>query len=287
MGVIGLLLPEVYSTSMGNRIFLLVILFTGSFYSQQHILVFANGYLGPKEDKIPRDNGVSLTRQSYWYEYDDTIINRFNPITPVYISGHHPLSTSPHRSKFRFACSYAFTRFIWFRCKNGFGLNTKPNPKGFLTRYENGKICGQNFIRFAADTFSTDPRKDTLDIVCHSMGYAYILGFLSQVDTIYNLGKILIISPETPNYMGYDWNRFQEVWQYGSNLGTEKPDAVCFQDGIAPQADLKNFDHLAPGKGGRVFVPKHTPRGFVFSHHLNWFDWFYSIDPGEYGYFTR
>jgi hypothetical protein len=71
---------------MGNRIFLLVILFTGSFYSQQHILVFANGYLGPKEDKIPRDNGVSLTRQSYWYEYDDTIINRFNPITPVYIS---------------------------------------------------------------------------------------------------------------------------------------------------------------------------------------------------------
>jgi len=272
---------------MGSKLVVTFILWTFLGYSQQHILVFSNGYLGPKKDKIPRDNGVTVKPQSYWYGYDDTIRNRFLPVTPVYISGHHPLKTSPHRSIFRFSCSYIFTRFIWFRSKRGFGLNTKPNPEGFLTRYENGKICGRNFLQFAKDSLKSNPRNDTLDIVCHSMGYAYILGFLTQVDSIYNLGKILIIAPETPDYMGYDWNKFQEVWQYGSNLGEPKGDIICLQDGIAPQGPVKNLELLKPGKGGRVFVPKYASRGFIFSHHLNWFDWFYTVHPGDYGFFTR
>lgn len=272
---------------MGNKLVIACILWASLGYTQQHILVFANGYLGPKKDKVPRDNGVTVKPQSYWYGYDDTIINRFLPVRPVYISGHHPLNTSPHRSKFRFAGSYVVSRFVWFRSKHGFGLNTKPNPEGFLTRYENGKICGKNFLQFAKDSLKSDPRKDTLNIVCHSMGYAYILGFLTQVDSLYNLGKILIIAPETPGFMGYDWNKFQEVWQYGSNLGNKKADVICMQDGIAPQGPVKNIENLAHGKGGRVFVPKNANRGFIYSHHLNWFDWFYSIHPGDYGFFTR
>lgn len=256
-------------------------------FTQEHIMIFANGYLGLKKDKIEIDTGVSEKPQSYWYEYDDTLINRFKPIASVYISGHHPLKTSTHRSKFRFACSYLFSHLIWFRSKRGIGLNTKWNPEGFLIRYENGKICGKNFLQFALDSIKTNPEKDTLDIVCHSMGYAYILGFLSQVDTTYNLGKILIISPESPGYMGYDWNKFQEVWQYGSNLGEKKADIICKQDGIAPQGPLKNLATLNATKGGRVFVPKSAKRAFVYSHHLNWFDWFYTIHPGDYGYFTR
>jgi hypothetical protein len=272
---------------MVNKLLFLFLCSTISIHAQEHILIFANGYLGPKKDHIPRENGVTTKEQSYWYNYDDTIINRFAPTTPIYISGHHPLKTSPHRSKFRFACSYVFTRFVWFRSKRGFGLNTKQNPEGFLTRYENGKICGQNFLQFAKDSLKSNPRKDTLDIVCHSMGYAYMLGFLTQVDSIYNLGKILIIAPETPDFMGYDWNKFQEVWQYGSNLGEKKADVICMQDGIAPQGPVKNLETLAKEKGGRVFVPKHASRGFIFSHHLNWFDWFYTIHPGDYGFFTR
>jgi hypothetical protein len=272
---------------MGNRLLFLCFLVISSVSAQDRLLIFANGYLGPSKDQIPRDNGVSTKRQSYWYQYDDTIINRFMPTKPIYISGHHPLSTSPHRSKFRFACSYAFTRLIWVRSSRGFGLNTKPNPEGFLTRYENGKICGRNFLQFAQDSLKSNPRKDTLDFVCHSMGYAYVLGFLTQVDTIYNLGKILIIAPETPGFMGYDWNKFQEVWQYGSNLGEKKADLICMQDGIAPQGPVKNLETLTSGKGGRVFVPKHASRGFVYSHHLNWFDWFYTVHPGDYGFFTR
>ena len=145
----------------------------------------------------------------------------------------------------------------------------------------------ENFLQFAKDSLKSNPRKDTLDIVCHSMGYAYMLGFLTQVDSIYNLGKILIIAPETPDFMGYDWNKFQEVWQYGSNLGEKKADVICMQDGIAPQGPVKNLENLAKEKGGRVFVPKHASRGFIFSHHLNWFDWFYTIHPGDYGFFTR
>lgn len=272
---------------MVNKLLFLLLCSSISIHAQQHVLIFANGYLGPKKDHIPRDNGVTTKEQSYWYNYDDTIINRFAPTTPIYISGHHPLKTSPHRSIFRFSCSYIFTRFVWFRSKRGFGLNTKPNPEGFLTRYENGKICGQNFLQFAKDSLKSNPRNDTIDIVCHSMGYAYILGFLTQVDSIYNLGKILIIAPETPDFMGYDWNKFQEVWQYGSNLGEKKADVICMQDGIAPQGPVKNLENLARGKGGRVFVPKYASRGFIFSHHLNWFDWFYTVHPGDYGFFKR
>ena len=61
---------------MGNKLVVAFILWALLGYSQQHILVFSNGYLGPKKDNIPRDNGVTSKRQSYWYDYDDTIINR-------------------------------------------------------------------------------------------------------------------------------------------------------------------------------------------------------------------
>jgi hypothetical protein len=279
---------------MQNRFLFFILLHYFCGFSQQKILIFANGYLGPCYDKIERNNQISSSPHTllghdshgYWYAYDDMIINRFKPVTSLYISGHHSLRTSPHRGKFTFACSYLITRFFLFRSKKGLGLNRKPNPEGFMTRFNNGKICGQNFLQYAKDSIHSDRTKDTLHIVCHSMGYSYILGFLTQVDSIYNLGKILIIAPESPSLLGYDWNRFQEVWQYGSNLGTTKPDWVCFQDGIAPQAPIRHLETLEKQKGGRVFTPKNAKRGFIRSHHLKYFEWFESIKPGDYGYFA-
>ena len=290
---------------MANKLWILLLLCSFQGHSQR-VLLFANGYLGPKEDKTPRNNGINLhpnrswyeyndsTIQSfqplgslpgYWYCYDDTLIKRFKPKVALYVSGHHPISTSTHRSKLCYGLSWLFTKILFIRSKNGFGLNKRPNPMGFNLRYENGKICGRNMLRFLKDSLPSVGERDTLDIVCHSMGYAYTLGILTQIDTRFHLGKILILSPESPRQMGYDWNRFDEVWQYGSNLGEKKADLIVFQDGIAPQAAVKNLDQLLPGKGGRLFVPKTAPRGSYYSHHLSKFDWFLSIRPGDYGYF--
>lgn len=274
------------------RFLVLWLLTTSPFFAQQRILLFANGYLGPDKDQIPRNNGVTSIPQSYWYAYDDTLIHRLKPMKTLYVSGHHPMSTSSHRTQWRFGLSWLFTKVLWFRCKSGFGLNMRPNPEGFQIRVNNGKTCGQNLLHFVRDSLPKIHSGDTLDIVCHSMGYAYVLGILHEVDTIFHLGKILIISPESPQTMGYDWNRFEEVWQYGSNLGEKKADFIVFQDGIAPQGPVKNLDQLLPGKGGRVFLPKKTvhgktPRGTVWSHHLSKFQWFYTVRPGDYGYFTR
>jgi hypothetical protein len=214
--------------------------------SQHRLLVFSNGYISPFKDNIPRNNGVTQKSQGYWYGYDDTICKRFQPIIPIYISGHHPLRTSVHRYKFRFIGSCILTKFVWFQDEKGFALNHAYNPIGFMIRYGNGELCGRNFVQFVKDSLKSNPKNDTLDIVCHSMGYAYTLGFLNAVDTFFTLGKLLILSPESPGFLGYDWNRFMEVWQYGSNLGEKNSDIICLQDGIAPQGPVKGIEKLNP-----------------------------------------
>lgn len=272
---------------MVNRFLIIFLLGCISIHGQQRIVLFANGYLGPKQNKETTQNKISTTAPGYWYAYDDTILKRFQPASALYISGHHPLLTSSHSKKFKVSMSWILTRFCIFPSKRGFGLNTKPNYEGFDLRMKNGKICGENYLALKKNSAINTIGKDTLDIVCHSMGYAYILGFLSAVDTSVVLGKVLIISPESAQIKGYDWNKFQEVWQYGSNLGEKHADFICLQDGIAPQAKVKNLENLDKGKGGRVFVPKTAKRGFIKSHHLLWFDWFYEIQPNDYGYFSR
>ena len=131
---------------MANKLWIFLLLCTFQAHSQR-VLLFANGYLGPDKDKIPRNNGVTMKPQGYWYSYDDTLVKRFHPTAALYVSGHHPMSTSMHRSKARFAASWLISKCLWVRSKKGFGLNTRPNPEGFNIRFENGKICGQNLLK--------------------------------------------------------------------------------------------------------------------------------------------
>jgi hypothetical protein len=218
----------------------------------------------------------------YWFDYDDTLIARFHPVTALYIDGHHPISTSSHRTKWKSFRSYFVTRFGWLG-RREWPFNVSPNVEGFMTRVKNGEICGENFVR----EYLQPLRMDTLDMVCHSMGYAYMLGFLKAVEGKVIPGKILILAPESPGLMGYQWTHFMEVWQYGSNRLMPDADVTCRQDGIAPQAPVKGIEQLAPGKGGRLFIPKSGKKGYVRSHHLSFWQWFYTIKPGDYGYFTR
>lgn len=254
---------------------------------QHRYMVFANGYRGMNHDQETTKNEVLLEPQGYWYNYDDTLLKRFPSDIAVYIDGHHPLSTSSHRTKFRVYASYIISRFGWIPGSDGWMLNDAPNSRGFYQRFSNGVVCGEEFLNYVDEHDADKTIPDTLDVVCHSMGYAYALGFLDQVSHRFVLGKMLILAPEAPTLEGFDWNLFQEVWQYGSNRGERGADAPCRQDGIAPQAPVLGINKLDPKKGGRLFLPKQAPRGFIKSHHLKYYTWFYSIKPGDRGYFAR
>jgi hypothetical protein len=287
---------------MGNKLFLfLVLLFsvqamsqttdsTSNSANQKRLMVFVNGNRGTKFNKVTTDNSLHLKDPTgYWYNYDDTIISRFQPVQAIYFDGHHTVSTSMHLTNARFLKAYFFSRFCWFSKKSRWVLNTKFNEIGFKVRVENGKIAGQNLLNYLRDNQLLE-KQVTIDFVNHSMGYAYTLGILEVVQPYIKLGKFLAIAPESGGLQGTDWNQFEEVWQYGSNMGTAKGDVIYYQDGIAPQTPIKGIENLNPNKGGRVFIPKEWSRfkqGFLKSHHLNWFQWFFLIKPTDRGYFKR
>ena len=76
------------------------------------IMIFINGNRGPKFNHVQTDNQLHLKDPTgYWYKYDDTILSRFQPITPIYFDGHFPVSSSMHRTNARFLKAYFFSRF--------------------------------------------------------------------------------------------------------------------------------------------------------------------------------
>lgn len=258
-------------------------------FAQQRFLVFSNGYRGLHLDSVTTSNDIftvspagGMSPAGYWFDIDDTLIARFQPVTPLYIDGHHPVATSTHRTKGRSMWSWFVTRFGWVGRSN-WGFNDEPNEEGFQVRYDNGKRCGERFL----GEYIQSNKADTLDVVCHSMGYAYALGFLEVVRPHVVLGKMLIMAPESPGVKGMNWNEFQEVWQYGSDRFEENALVTCRQDGIAPQCAVMGIERLEPGKGGRLFIPKGAKLGFVRSHHLSYWDWFYWIKKGDRGWFGR
>jgi hypothetical protein len=257
---------------------------------KKRIIVFINGNRGPKFNKFTTNNELHLKDPTgYWYKYDDTIIERFQPVTHIYFDGHHPVSSSMHRTNLRFAKAYLFSRFCWFSKQSRWVLNTKFNPQGFQEREKNGRIAGKHLLDYL-DSIGLTDQQITVDFVTHSMGYAYSLGILEVLKPYVKFGKMLAISPESAGFKGYDWSQFEEVWQYGSNYGEPNADPIYLQDGIAPQMPIKGIEMLENSKGGRIFIPDNWPKskkGFLRSHHLNWFQWFYQIKPTDKGYFKR
>ena len=118
------------------------------------------------------------------------------------------------------------------------------------------------------------------------MGYAYSLGFIEELKGKVVFGKMYVIAAESACADSVDWNMFEEVWQYGSNLDQENPDPIWQQDGVAPQCKLKGIECLPPTKGGRAFIPKDWPKkNFIDSHQLYNYDWMFErIKKGEPGY---
>ena len=130
---------------------------------------------------------------------------------------------------------------------------------------------------------------DTLDIVCHSMGYAYALGMIDYLKGKVPFGRFYIIAPENAESGGTDWTMFTEVWQYGSDEKQLK-DKPWLQDGVAPQVSVPDIDNKGKNpKGGRAYIPINldgVPQGFISSHSIENYKWIFTRQINQPGYVT-
>lgn len=292
-----------YWNTDGSLSYQRVVSYTGEDVSEQfknpattqamRLLIFANGYRGPSKEKDESDNLVWMKdRYNYWFKLDNRFAERLRPNGVFYIDGSLSMATSNHHNKLCFGWSFLRSRLTPLKRKSARvynRLNTDPNPEGFAIRKEKGRIAGLAFLYAKCNAPECAGVKDTVDIVCHSMGYAYTLGFLASVQDKVILGKIYIIAPENAAMEGYDWSQFQEVWQYGSNLDQKNPDPLRYQDGVAPQCAVKDLDAVPATRGGRVFIPEDWPnKHFIHSHMVYSYDWIFDrIGAGMPGYIDR
>ena len=252
----------------------------------KRVLLFINGYRGYEREENESDNLVtSKDRYHYWYKLDDRFIDTLKPTESYYLDGSLSVKTSNHRNTIRFVKSYYLSNHFVSKndsLKRYNRLNVDPNPAGFNYRKEKGRIGGKALLLKLHQQ-----EKDTVDIVCHSMGYAYALGIIEVLKDKVVFGSIYILSPENGCQDGVDWTQFKQVWQYGSNLDQPNPDPVWEQDGIAPQCQVKGLYFDATH--GRAFIPKSWPnKNFVDSHMPINYDWIFDrIQKGEAGYIRR
>ena len=129
------------------------------------------------------------------------------------------------------------------------------------------------------------------------MGFAYAQGMIefirsSAIKNNIKWSGYYILAPENASAGGIDGLPFEEVWQYGSDLGQTGADPMWLQDGVAPQAAVGGINNLPTGntKGGRAFIPKNQDidkKGFVKSHSIGNYGWIFEIvNPKTPGYVT-
>lgn len=254
----------------------------------QHLIVFSNGYRGPKKNRDVTDNLITKKdRFHYWLRLDKAFINRIKPDDYFYIDGNNSIRTSNHRSMANFSVSYSRVKALRKKDRNRYDyhvLNTTPNDSGFYYRKTQGVLAGQAYLTLKCNSPACLEVRDTIDIVCHSMGYAYSLGFIETVRNYVVFRNMYIIAAENARAGGTDWTMFREVWQYGANLDEANPDPVWQQDGIAPQSSVPGIGQVIVG--GRVFFPQDAKRrNFINSHMLNHYRWIFTkLEKGERGY---
>jgi hypothetical protein len=270
-----------------------------------NLLIFSNGYrpAAPSlvENPKPADE-INLTDiNSYWKGIDAMFINRIGTRNVVYADGHHSVATSNHNSQASFvnnlaewSCATNILTVFYSNispttaipCTTLFikpsllKLHTTSNSQGFAERRANGNKAGQDLIiKINNGIIKFDVSKDTIDIVCHSFGYAYALGIIDALKASgqnYKFGRFYGVAPENACSGSADFNSFEEVWQYGSNEGSDK---VWEQDGVAPQCEILGFSSISSSvKHARVYFPdKLNPKTFLDCHYIDNYYWLFSI----------
>ena len=277
-------------------------------------ILFVNGYDLSRMNSETDNVIVTNDRHKYWEGIDIEFISRLKSRKIYYADGHMDISTSNHNDMTSFYCSARSTIDKWpsgfkekalkygvdgvsillgkewilvaveTRCY-GSALNTKANETGFNRRKNEGREGGKNLsYHLQQDGFFI--AGDTLDIVCHSMGFAYALGMIEYLkETMPNikLGGFYIIAPENPCSGEVNVDDFIEIWQYGSN---EKTHPTHKQDGVAPQCAVKNLIEI-PNKSGRAYIPDNLEeQGFVSSHSIGNYMWIFKLRTIDKGYVT-
>ncbi len=274
--------------------------------SSRNILLFVNGYrtTAPSviENVMSENEIYNGDPFGYWEGIDADFINRIGTKNVFYADGHHSVATSNLLTQNNFLLQMEKSiaaKECWVTvpgcCQNEgcVTLSTVPNTTGFNIRKNHGKLAA---VKLLAKLNSGDvPCQkdgsgkiiDTLDIVAHSMGFAYAQGMIEELKGKIQFGRYYIIAPENACTGTVEtdgtWN---EIWQYGTN---EKLEKNYNQDGIAAQCAVNGIEALPNNKtiGGRVYIPTNEPKGFRVSHIIENYKWILIKTPSERGYVKK
>jgi len=122
-----------------------------------------------------------------------------------------------------------------------------------------------------------------IDIVCHSMGYAHMLGIIDKlIENIpagATLGNLYIFAPEIPNGpMSLDYSRHENVFQYGSQEAGDQQWKRWRTDGVASQGPIMGITN-----NNRRYIPrgqttedgKSSMESFDAAHSIKNFKWIF------------
>lgn len=240
--------------------------------NNKNVLVFANGYRNSmvKFEFEDSDNLIKdVAIEDYWEGIDLLFEERLKDREVYYADGHHGVRTSNHGSTVSFANNM-------FNHK----MATSPNIEGFSFRESKGLIAGDNLLK-ELQKIKFNKQTEKIDIVAHSMGFAYALGIIKKLkENGCKFGKFYIIAPENACSGAVNVKDFDEVFQYGSNLGEPNADKISDQDGVAPQCAAGGLTIQQ-----RVFIPKDwSPKGFTDSHSIGNYKWIFNKKEKEVGY---
>ena len=224
------------------------------------LVIFVNGYrpclpgVNIKREINRTDHVFRGDKLGYWSGVDKKFMDRIGDHNAVYADGDAPTATAK-------------------------------SQLGFNSRVSHGRIAGKDLIsKINSGEIILQKNEDgdvieSIKIVSHSMGYAYSLGMIKElekagfkVEVSYNL------APENPQGGNIPANVKRSV-QYGSG----PKDPWYYQDGIAPQSKIKNVKE-------RAFIPdkndagKNIPKGPYDSHAIeNFGKWIFDHRGNERG----
>jgi hypothetical protein len=233
------------------------------------IVIFVNGYrmsmpLGNIIREIRRDDKVkSYDVNDYWNDIDDQFQERLGDQFAFYADGDAPTLTAKNK--------LGFTMRKLHGRKAGFNLIsqiTKIKTSAVKNKISRKILWGDN-----ADLNQFDIKSIPIDIVCHSMGFAYALGMVEVLqESGFNPERIYALAPENPG-KGRIPSYIEESQQYGSG-----PDDPWYQqDRIAPQEPI-------PAVGNSSYIPDGIPKGPYDSHSVANYGWIFKLRKGSRGY---
>jgi hypothetical protein len=164
-------------------------------------------------------------------------------------------------------------------------LDTSPNVVGFNKRFEGGRLAAEDFYRKINKNGNGPKYKFEIDVLAHSMGFAYAQGFIAQIKSMVYGNRIksvdwsgyYVIAPENGCSGSINpADGWEQIYQYGSNEATDKK---YYQDGVAPQCAIVNIG------ANRVYIPekylngKNIPKDYKSSHSIENYSWIFEILP--------